>query len=1288
MADNPFAGAFSGSTTAPPPRTGGKANTFTGQFTPGEFVAPPPTPGPKKQAPPPAGPTSFWARIAQVGIGKVNALNAYKTVVEHQPAVQSNNSPLKTAGKVAKSVGGAAVQSEKAVADPIARVLPGGQNDIKANDRAISANTKFSKQITDLYLGGKIDRAHYDKLHAMNKANASDTTKNIDALSHEIVKETNAGTIAAGAAGTVLDVLTAGAGKLVTQGGKYTLEQGVKKGAIKTVEDLASRVPGKAAIATASAGAGAANAKAGGGSGKQATEQAAAGAAIPLVGPVVKTVVKGGSKLISATGRAISRSDAQAGKTAASDAVMKHNLDDVLKTTKANVVDQSQSAKINVNRPNAPKMLSAPSGKAEGAGFTMAPQVDPAKAKMSMRLNQINNKLTKVASGKIVMHPDEVKALAAEKQSIYNKAKGVTSESSTPATPAVEKTGQKAKLTQAAKVESTPEVSTSQKITKPTTPKEDVPLTDTNKGAAGGVSGVQEKVAQKFKLEGALNPEIAAARAGHTDFATALRNASADDQMAMHTAHSKTQEFERLYHGGPDSATHGAHTEGKGVDFLHQVEQQSGDHQAHKFFADSLQDTGSRAVKAGVIDAARDRSYVPRYARFNDNRGAATVGGLKKTGGFSKGRVQAGEYGEGGDKYKSFGEFKTAVEGGKGKVVTNPVDIFHHTLSTRERAIAHSNSLNRFEKTAMNDGNPAVVTYNQSKGLPIKYQQLGYDTSILDGRAVHPDAVHGIKSLVGQFNDNPALGALTSINSKAKRLVTINGLVHAKNFVLASMRKQGIFQTAKALSQLRGHFQEADITRAIQHGWVPFEGAKTNLFDEATRGEGKLGKALGPLGKIRDKNDKLLFEGIGNRLSMSTYLHTEKAAIKAGMNPTEAGVIAARAAKNVGFISSTSESSHVYRELSRVAFFAGQFLKSTLKEGTTALGLSRDNTLSKGAQSFEQRQATKSLARGFMYLFTAAQGMNMATTGHPTWQNKDSKLSPVFHIDPVTGKEYHLTNFYGQIGELMHIGDPKSIINKLSPGVQTGSEIVANYQQYKGQQVYDKNASGPKQWVDIFKTALAKVLTPAGISTADTSKYTGPTGQPGKVTAAQVLGYGTSSKDQNAMERDIMQRRNNALPAGGSPPSPQLTALKNAARNDLRKGKTSSPNLDKLSTSMSAKDFKAFTKTGGQSDVQTAFDKLPTEQKIEVINKYSPKQLSELDLTSIAKALVGSSAKTTYESLAAKGYTDQQIKDTLNKAGFGSDQLQQIKDEAKAQAKATSRASRYAPKWQNPLLGN
>lgn len=83
-----------------------KTNPLAVGFTPGQYGAvnakiaathvstPKSIPQPKVQAAtPPNGPTGFWNRITEVGVGKVNIANI-KNEIQHKPTVQSNNSAL------------------------------------------------------------------------------------------------------------------------------------------------------------------------------------------------------------------------------------------------------------------------------------------------------------------------------------------------------------------------------------------------------------------------------------------------------------------------------------------------------------------------------------------------------------------------------------------------------------------------------------------------------------------------------------------------------------------------------------------------------------------------------------------------------------------------------------------------------------------------------------------------------------------------------------------------------------------------------------------------------------------------------------------------------------------------------------------------------------------------------------------------------------------------------------------------------------------------------------------
>lgn len=388
-------------------------------------------------ATPPQGGTGFWSRIAQVGIGKVTVLNTLKAgkavgegiakpiarvlpggqndLKAENDAIDQNNqqrqqankmvqsgdpkqvaagkkllqmnqkntqqtsadvsktnadinhdvSGIKTFGKGVKSVGKSLVAGEQAVATPIARLLPGGQNDLKAENEQIDQNIKLSQKISQLSQStNPKDQATAKVLAKLNKQNIVDTSKTVEQTTKDIKNATDKGHIAAGMASTVLDILTAGGGTLAKEGAKYTAEKGVAKVAAgKLTKEIpeALKVGGKktqaAIVAGSSGAAGVANAKANGATEKQAIEQGLVGAAIPLVSHFgsVKNAFQAGSKAalnkIRGVAPTVDRGVAQADVLTAEQA----NKAAAAAHTKVNVSDQSSgSSGVPVNTPVRP----------------------------------------------------------------------------------------------------------------------------------------------------------------------------------------------------------------------------------------------------------------------------------------------------------------------------------------------------------------------------------------------------------------------------------------------------------------------------------------------------------------------------------------------------------------------------------------------------------------------------------------------------------------------------------------------------------------------------------------------------------------------------------------------------------------------------------------------------------------------------------------------------------------------------------------------------------------------
>lgn len=197
--------------------------------------------------------------------GKVSAQDTVNRA-QQQP---KGKSLLSKTGAVAKGFASAATSGEQALAKPIARLLPGGQNDLKAENEQIDQNIKTMQMANKMIQSGNPRQvATGKKLLAQNKIDQANTSKEVSATGKEIKAETNRGHIALGAASTAADILTAGQ------------LPGLK--ALKGTSLLSKT--GRVAEKGAQFGtAGALNSAAGGGTKKQVAENFVAGAALPGV---------------------------------------------------------------------------------------------------------------------------------------------------------------------------------------------------------------------------------------------------------------------------------------------------------------------------------------------------------------------------------------------------------------------------------------------------------------------------------------------------------------------------------------------------------------------------------------------------------------------------------------------------------------------------------------------------------------------------------------------------------------------------------------------------------------------------------------------------------------------------------------------------------------------------------------------------------------------------------------------------------------------------------------------
>ncbi len=1119
-------------------------------------------------APPPSGPTGFWGRIATIGVGKVNAYNLDRTLVQHKSAVQSNS--LKQNIGEAKTAGRGVNKAGKFLFEGSSKLINQGYQEGKQGvDTIKMAAATRSKNTQAFRNAQKQSQKDYQGFNREKGGlfNAGTATSAEEAKKGQLktgLKRIGGSTLES--AGELVPLAAIGKAGKVYKAGKGLLKAG-EAGAKKVAKQA---VVGAVAGATGQAGGELANeGKVGL---KDVGKAAGLGAAqLEFLRPGAKIVTKAGEKVISKKAIPVAE-------------------DTVSKSADKLIQDVKQA---------------------------------PSKA---ARLSKNLRKPT-------------ISAAKMEDQVVSNKVVRPSSE-----------------------------------------PKVEEPLVNTNKPVKSLVNKLTPK-----SLSGKLNPVDAAARKGHTTFSNTIRNVAGRKVYALRQGHLTADKFDKAY--AEYLAKGGTHKQ-----FIQDIESGKLSSDAHKLWNQIHESTGKQLADLGITKGAK-ANYVGRVGQFTPKGYKRGGAGLSKSGSFAKSRAQVSdEFGiikE--DKYKTHEEYKNAVEANGGKVLSDPRDILRHTLPAKLEAIENAKGLANLDKTPMADGRPATITFNQSKGLPKNYND--YNANLVQGRAVHPEAAQTLNALVHTYTPGEVNNPIAKANSFAKQIITLNGLIHAKNFGLASLRKQGAIHTAQAVVKWRKDlgktFGEENIKRAVvKGGLVPFEQNKQDMFDRLTNQTATKtwDKAVHWPGKFAEHERDMLFNKFGNHMQFSTYFNVEKQMIKKGLSPDEAARVAGQAAKNVSFISSPVETSVEYRKASRIVFFAGQYFKSTLNEAAKAAGISRDASLSAKAQTAAQKNAIKGIARGMTYLLATAQGINYATTGHSTFQNKDSKISPVFYIDPKTGKEYHVSNWYGQLGDMMHMfGNPiHELSNKSSPIFQEGSRLYSAIQSgapdpFTGQTIIDKNASGARQTSQAIGNFLQNMVSPFGFQLSPSQRSS-----PAMVTMAKLLGYGTSTVDQNTMEKDVLNRYYQTLPAGASKVPPATSMLEAIARNDLAHGRTNSTSVQQLKSQMSPTQFKSFMKTGSNTQVQRAYDKLPNDQKLQIIEKYNSKQLKELDLSSIAKAVTASSQRATVTALESKGYSPQRISRDLQKAGYNRSQLDQFRAEAKKQSSQRSKVKRS--KFVNPLL--
>lgn len=222
------------------------------------------------------------------GIGSVQAVaNPDKPIPVSKNIKQSQPKPSTSlfakVKNTAKSLADSATQGEQKLATGVARVLPGGSNDLTAEQQSSKVDEQNQQTYANLHKQGKITDNQYQKLTTTAAKQSGQTSAAVKKTEKSLPSRVQ---LAEAAASTAADIATAGSLPEIK-----AAAEGAKATKIGTSLKFGKQL-------TANAAAGGLNAAAGGGNKSDIIKNAAAGALLPEVLHQAADVTRvGGSKL-------------------------------------------------------------------------------------------------------------------------------------------------------------------------------------------------------------------------------------------------------------------------------------------------------------------------------------------------------------------------------------------------------------------------------------------------------------------------------------------------------------------------------------------------------------------------------------------------------------------------------------------------------------------------------------------------------------------------------------------------------------------------------------------------------------------------------------------------------------------------------------------------------------------------------------------------------------------------------------------------------------------------------
>lgn len=394
-------------------------------------------------------------------------------------------------------------------------------------------------------------------------------------------------------------------------------------------------------------------------------------------------------------------------------------------------------------------------------------------------------------------------------------------------------------------------------------------------------------------------------------------------------------------------------------------------------------------------------------------------------------------------KYESFDEINRALEGSGLKLKTKDVgEILGIYAKSMRTAIENKLLMDNLKAAKTPEGNAYLVKGDKNGNLPQGYQTLNHPQ--LRGYGVHPDLVDSLKVVMNNSDPNVVTRGLHALSMATKRVQVFGSLFHAKSLGEVYINAMGRdFYSAKTgvnkapIDEALKMFHEGGLGDTLDLGIrnglsmsIPMDVSQSILHDigkavdglvpRITGKEAKIGTAVtDKIDWVNGKLDKLTWDYLHAGIKGAIFLkefetmlarnaeaharEPQKIPLKSReqiarevakySNDLTGGLdwfqIAADAKTQLGRNLGMFFAGPSGQRFAQIIAFAPDWAVSTLRAGFNSFGKS-DNTL----RGLLRPENTTDLYRKYalrstLYWITLLNGINLATSGRPIWQNKD-----------------------------------------------------------------------------------------------------------------------------------------------------------------------------------------------------------------------------------------------------------------------------------------------------------